>query len=46
MGGSNLMLNKVSQIDSTKEICNNIGESITLMAMGLAKTGSAWGNGF
>ena len=29
-----------------KPICSDIGNSITLMSMGLANTGSAWGNGF
>jgi hypothetical protein len=28
------------------DICTTVGSSITLMSMGLANTGSAWGNGF
>ena len=45
MAGVSTHLNNTSYPNS-KIICSDIGNSITLMSMGLANTGSAWGNGF
>ena len=45
MAGITTHLNNTSYTNG-KEICTTIGNSITLMSMGLANTGSAWGNGF
>jgi hypothetical protein len=45
MAGVSTHLNDTSYPNS-KLICTSIGDSITLMSMGLANTGSAWGNGF
>jgi hypothetical protein len=45
MAGVTTHINNTSY-SSGKEICTIIGNSITLMSMGLANTGSAWGNGF
>ena len=45
MAGVSTHLNNTTYPNS-KPICSDIGNSITLMSMGLANTGSAWGNGF
>jgi len=46
MSGNTLNLNNINESNGTRTICSSLGNSITLMSMGIASTGSAWGNGY
>jgi hypothetical protein len=46
MVGLRLYLNDQSQANGFREVCENVGQSITLMSYGLDASGSAWGNGY
>jgi hypothetical protein len=46
MGGLRLHLNDQSQANGFREVCEDVGQSITLMSYGLDASGSAWGNGY
>jgi hypothetical protein len=46
MTGNFLNLNNINESNGTRVICSSLGNSITLMSMGIATTGSAWGNGY
>jgi hypothetical protein len=46
MVGLRLYLNDQSQANGFREVCEDVGQSITLMSYGLDASGSAWGNGY
>jgi hypothetical protein len=47
MAGSPILyLNNATQPDGTRAICPSVGNSITLMSLGVTPSGSAWGNGY
>lgn len=46
MAGQALMLNNQSETNGNRSICPSDGNSVTLMSLGTALTGSIWGNGF
>jgi hypothetical protein len=46
MVGLRLWLNDQSQAGGYRQVCSDVGESITLMSYELDASGSAWGNGY
>ena len=46
MAGGSLYLNDSSQSNGVKTICPSVANSITLMSLGQASSGSAWGTGY
>jgi hypothetical protein len=46
MAGTTLYLNDSTQLNGTRTICPSVGNSITLMSLGVTPSGSAWGNGY
>jgi hypothetical protein len=46
MVGLRLWLNDQSQAGGFRQVCSDVGESITLMSYELDASGSAWGNGY
>ena len=46
MAGSALYLNDSTQASGRRTICSSVGNSITLMSLGVTPSGSAWGNGY
>lgn len=46
MAGASLYLNDSAQANGTRVICGSVGNSITLMSLGVTPSGSAWGNGW
>jgi hypothetical protein len=45
-GGTTLYLNNSTQPNGSRTICSSVGNSITLMSLGVTPSGSAWGNGY